>query len=108
MFCSVVNGSAKTGEGSERGELTGTSLHAHVRKVRRHMMRQIDNIFVVINTFHFSFFTSFLRLVSSYLPVAVAGGGTLFEVHAPQDGILVVFSFDREHGLLHAALFVEG
>lgn len=45
--------------------------------------------------------------MSSYLLVAIAGGGAFFQIHAPEDCILAELASDAQHGLLHLAFLVQ-
>ena len=45
--------------------------------------------------------------MSSYLLVAIAGGGSCFQIHAPEDCILTELASDVQQGLLHFAFLVQ-
>lgn len=93
LFVGVLGGAADGGietcEGGKGRELPGAPPHAHVRVVGRHMMWKVDNILIV------RFHNSKLSFVSSNLCVAVTGGGSLLEIHAFENGVLIEFPFDR-------------
>ena len=74
------------------------------------VMWQINDIVVILH-FQFSIINSqlanALRLMSSYLFVALLGCGTFLKVEASKDGIFAETLLDFQLCLLHPALLVE-
>ena len=91
--------------GGKGCKLRGTVPHRHLRMALRHVMWQVNDIVVII---HFQcLMFNFLRLVSSYLFVAVFGSGPLREVESTEDGVLAKALLDFQLCLLQAALLVQ-
>ena len=48
FFCRFVKGSVMATDGGEGGELCCTAHHGHRRMVLRHMVRQVDDVVVIV------------------------------------------------------------
>ena len=89
-LCRIFDGVIVACQSSKGGKLCRTVPHRHLRVSLGNMMRQVDNIVVIIH--HYSLFTIHfsLRLMSSYLRIALFGRSSFLKVQPPEDGVFAV------------------